>query len=154
MRLRPVHLALVAVLLAGCYGPTSALDSYLRAAAGGAADRGWQYIAGGDYDGDKAAYLRDAEAADWSSLRWSDARVLAETDGFFAAQVTLDSSPASVPDFLISRHILAGICRDGQPVGLGAWYSGAADHGLVANKVVPSQSACNAAFVEDAASEQ
>ena len=152
MRLRPVHLALVAVLLAGCYGPTSALDSYLRAAVGGAADRGWQYIAGGDYGGDKAAYIRDAEAADWSSLRWSDARVLAETDDSFAAQVTLDSSPASVPDFLIARHILAGVCRDGEPVGLGAWYS-SEDGRLAANKVVPAQSDCNAAFIGDAAYE-
>lgn len=152
MRLRPVHLALVAVLLAGCYGPTSALDSYLRAAAGADADRGWQYIAGGDYGGDKAAYIRDAEAADWSSLRWSDARVLAETDGSFAAQVTLDSSAASVPDFLIARHILAGVCRDGEPVGLGAWYS-SEDGRLAANKVVPAQSDCNAAFIGDAAYE-
>jgi hypothetical protein len=153
MRPRAVHLALIAVLLAGCYGPTSALDSYLRAAAGGDPDRGWRYIAAGTYDGDEAAYIRDAQAADWSSLRWSDPRILNETDGFFAAQVTLDSSPASVPDFLIVRHILAGVCRDGQPVGLGAWYSGDAEHGLYANKVVPAQSACNAAFVEDAAYE-
>jgi hypothetical protein len=145
-------LALSALLLAGCFGPTSTLDAYLRAAAGADPDRGWQYVAAGDYDGDKAAYIRDAEAADWSALRWSAPRVLHEVDGFFAAQVTLDSSAASVPDFLIARHILAGVCRDGEPIGLGAWYSGADDQ-LAAGKVVTSQSECNAAFIGDAAYE-
>ena len=146
------NLALLAmsVVLAGCYGPTSALDAYLRAAAGADPDRGWQYVAAGDYAGDKAAYIRDAEAADWNSLRWSDPRVLQEVDGFFEAQVTLDSAEASVPDFLIARHILAGVCRDGQPIGLGAWYS-STDGQLAATKLVTSQSECNAAFIGDAA---
>jgi hypothetical protein len=145
-------LALNALVLAGCFGPTSTLEAYLRAAAGAEAERGWQYVAAGAYDGDKAAYIRDAQAADWSSLRWSNARLLHETDGSFAAQVTLDSSAASVPDFLIARHILAGVCRDGAPVGLGAWYS-SEDGQLAATKVVPAQSDCNAAFIGDAAYE-
>ena len=55
-------------------------------------------------------------------------------------------------DFLTARHLLAGACGDGEPVGLGAWYS-SEDGRLAANKVVPAQSDCNAAFIGGAAYE-
>jgi hypothetical protein len=151
MRAWPVLLVLVALLLAGCYGPTSTFDAYLRAAAGGEPDRGWHYLADGAYGGDEAAYLRDAAAADWSRFRWSNATIFSETDGFFAVQVDLQSPADSVPDFLIAAHILNGICRDGQPVGLGAWYNGQPQNGLTPSKLSGEQTECNGRFIGDAA---
>jgi hypothetical protein len=122
------NLAAAAVLvvgLASCLGsdPALRLDAYLRAVAGAEADRGWSYlgehIQSEAYGGDQARYVADAEAADWSALRWTDPSVVQENDGAVLVEVQLESDVDSVPDFLLEKRILHGMCR-GLAYGLGA----------------------------------
>jgi hypothetical protein len=157
MRPRAVHLALIAVLLAGCAAPASVLDAYLRAAAGGEADRGWHYlgeIARQSYDDDIAAYLRDVNAADWVDFRWKSSTVSWSDDGFTEVHAAVPSGPASVPGFLLVHHILSGDCPTGEPIGVLVFHDGRPFHGEInAGGLSGGQMACNSEFIGDAAYE-
>ncbi len=89
-----VGLAL-AMMLAGCgRAADRQLEAFLRAASGGEEDRGWHYLDATTreigYADDQAAYVADAEAADWEAFEWTDAKVLWVDDGFAHVQVTVD----------------------------------------------------------------
>ena len=117
------------------------------------ADRGWHLVANwvrdDAYGGDLEAYLADVEAADWSLLHldtpvdaWAD-------EGFVEVRVNLLSDPATVPRFLLARHIVHGVCNSGgRPLAIGAYenrrpFSG---DGFAAGGLTGSQTRCNAAF--------
>ena len=156
---RAIALAMTAaVVLAGCaVAPDSRLEAYLRAAAGGEADRGWSYLDETTrqlgYDGDEEQYRADAVAADWSALRWSGATVVWTDDGLSDVEVRLLSPATSVPAFLIARRILSGLCEGGHAVGLSAFVNGRlfGDGRLGGGGLTGSQVRCNSLFIGDAA---
>lgn len=114
----------------------------------------WQYLdpitRQRGYGNDRSAYLRDAAAADWSALRWTDATVVWVDDGFASVQVGLDSPPSSVPAFLIQHHVVHGVCGAAdRPFGLGAYLDvhPFADAQLGGGALAGSTVRCNRAFI-------
>lgn len=134
--------------------PTDYLDRYLRAAAGAEADRGWDYLHSATreiaYANDQARYLADAEAADWSALRWSPPTVAFTDDGIAQVEVRLLSPPSLVPSFLITSGVLSGRCAGTQPIGLAGGVIGGlfADGRLGGNALSGYQMACNERFMD------
>ena len=153
---RVVVLVAFAIVLAACAGlaPETRLEAYLRAAAGGEEDRGWHFIdetiREESYANDRDSYVRNAEAANWEELRWTDASIIWIDDGFASVEVELLSTPSTVPAFLIANGFLHGVCKGGtQPMGLGAFVDarplGAGT--LSAGGLTGSQVACNSRFI-------
>lgn len=144
--------------LSGCLAasPESRLETYLRALAGAEADRGWHYLAESTreagYGNEQDPYFDDVAAADWPAFRWAPATVWFSDDGFSYVTVRLLSPPESVPQFLIARWLLNGVCDgDGfDPVGLGVMLSDRDEHGIGAGGWSGSQIRCNRRFIGDA----
>lgn len=149
-----IGLAWLALSPFATLSPTDYLDHYLRAAAGAEADRGWHYLHPATreigYANDKARYLADAEAADWSALRWSPPTVAFSDDGIAHLEVLLLSPPSSVPPFLITNRVLSGMCAGTQPIGLAAGVSGGpfADGRVGGYALSGYQMACNEQFID------
>ena len=149
-----------AVALTSAPGPEDRFEAYLRAVAGGEADRGWHYL-GRDtqqlgYENDQSLYLRDAAAADWTAFRWAGADVVLTDDGVAEVQVKLRSPASSVPAFLIARRLVYGVCAadGGAPVAVGVFaddrFLGPGELG--GGALSGSQMICNARFGEEGAS--
>lgn len=152
-----VGLALV-VMLAGCARAGDAqLEAFLRAAAGAEADRGWHYLDPTTreigYADDQAAYVADAEAADWDAFAWTDAKVLWVDDGFAHVRITLTSG-STVPPFLLEHAVLHGICEGDafEPTGIGAFVDTRpfSEGGLGGGGTTGSQRRCNNQFIGNA----
>ena len=148
-----IGVCLIVIISLATASPTGRLDAYLRAAAGADADRGWRFLdtwTQAEFDGDRARYVAEASAADWSAFHWSNPRVGFVDDGVAHVSVELDSDPSTVPTFLFERRIVHGICSDpggGHAVGayvLVGMFSGS---GLGGGARAGSTLRCNAEFI-------
>ncbi|MEO6295145.1 MAG: hypothetical protein ABIP01_04325 [Candidatus Limnocylindria bacterium] len=132
--------------------PANRFDDWLRAAAGGEEDRGWQYLGVDTHDtsyhGDRHAYLEEARAADWSQFEWDEPEVRWTDDGFAHVEAGLLSTGSSVPRFVIDRQLIHGICDHSRPVGIGVFEDRRLFHagGLGGGGVTGSGAECNALF--------
>jgi hypothetical protein len=151
---------LTALALAACtptpQSPEARFDAYLNAAAGGDEDRGWSYLDDVvrelSYDNDPAAYIQEAENADWDGFRWDRPEVVWTDDGIANVQARVLSTPGSVPAFLILNGIVHGVCEAGDAsFAIGVFTSeNAFELELGGGGMTGSQKDCNSRFVGDA----
>ena len=146
-----VGLAVAAALVASRPNP-SGFRARIAEFRDGDDDWGWEHHgaeAHDAYNSDRGAYVADMRAADWTVLVlgppvdvWSD-------DGFVSVVSELQSSPATVPRFLLDRRIVHGVCHDGRPIGIGAYDDRRLFEDGVFNGggLTGGQRRCNAAFI-------
>lgn len=114
---------IVAALLAMRPQP-GGFSAWIAEARDGDNEWGWDLLsseAQSAYDGDRDAYFADMAAADWAALDLGPPVEMWSEDGFVNVEAELRSDPATVPEFLLDRRIVHGVCDGAQPRAIGVF---------------------------------